>query len=234
MRVTRANSTFTGYSSANGVNWTQISSTTFSMATNCYVGLVVCSYVSTLATDAFDNVSVMGLRPRLPPTGLSATATNTQVSLTWDFSSGATNYNIKRSTSSGVETTVASTTAASYLDTGLVNGTTYYYVVSAVGVGGESPNSSEVSATPGSAIALHDAPVGITNTLGSTSISKSFTVTAGANVLVVVLLDKSSSATGVAPTTLNWNGQPSLSLSRRLIPAPSTVTPRCIISTIRL
>jgi fibronectin type 3 domain-containing protein/regulation of enolase protein 1 (concanavalin A-like superfamily) len=208
VRVTRANNTFTGYSSADGVNWTQISSTTFSMATNYYVGLVVCSYTSTLATDAFDNVSVMGTAPApAAPTGLSVTATNTQVSLTWNLSLGATNYNIKRSTSSGAETTVASTTAASYLDTGLASGTTYYYVVSAVGVGGESPNSSEVSATPGSTITLHDAPVGITNTLGSTSISKSFTVSSGANVLVVVLLDKSSSSTGVAPSTLSWNGQ---------------------------
>jgi len=45
--------------------------------------------------------------------------------------------------------------------------------------------------------------------LGSTSLSKSFTVTAGAGVLVVVLLDKGTSSTpsGVAPSTLNWNGQ---------------------------
>ncbi len=43
---------------------------------------------------------------------------------------------------------MASPTIASDSDTGLTNGTTYYYVVSAVNAGGESGNSSQVSATP--------------------------------------------------------------------------------------
>ena len=86
--------------------------------------------------------------PLQPPTGLTAIpGTNATVQLSWNASVGATNYNIKRSTSSGTETTVASTNATSYLDTGLVNGRTYYYVVSAVGVANESTNSSEASAT---------------------------------------------------------------------------------------
>jgi hypothetical protein len=59
------------------------------------------------------------------------------------------------------------------------------------------------------AIALKDAPVGITNSpLTSTSVSQSFTVTTtgNSNVLVVIMLDKSTSSTGVSPTTLTWNG----------------------------
>jgi fibronectin type 3 domain-containing protein len=84
-----------------------------------------------------------------PPLGLTATPGNAQVALSWSASSGATSYNVKRATvSGGPYTTVASTGATSFTDTGLTNGTTYYYVVSAVNASGESGNSSQASATP--------------------------------------------------------------------------------------
>jgi len=83
------------------------------------------------------------------PTGLAATAGNQQVSLTWGASSGAAGYNVKRGTASGGPyTQAANPTGASYMDSGLTNGTTYYYVVSAVNTAGESANSSQASATP--------------------------------------------------------------------------------------
>jgi fibronectin type 3 domain-containing protein len=91
--------------------------------------------------------------PPAAPTGLAATARNAQVGLSWNASSGATSYNVKRSTTSGGPyTTVASPTATNYTDTGLTNGTTYYYVASAVNSAGESANSTEVSATPSAAV----------------------------------------------------------------------------------
>jgi len=84
-----------------------------------------------------------------PPTGLGATPGNTQVALSWNASSGATSYNVKRATvSGGPYTTVNSTGVTSFTDTGLSNGTTYYYVVTAVNASGESGPSSQVSATP--------------------------------------------------------------------------------------
>lgn len=88
--------------------------------------------------------------PPATPTGLAATAGNAQVSLSWNAASGATTYNVKRSTTAGgPHATIASgVTAANYTDTGLANGTTYYYVVSSVNSAGESANSSEASATP--------------------------------------------------------------------------------------
>jgi len=86
--------------------------------------------------------------PPLPPAGPTVAAGYGQVFLTWTASAGATNYNIKRSTSSGSETTIASTTGTSYTDVTLLDGTTYYYVISALNTGGEGPNSAEVSATP--------------------------------------------------------------------------------------
>lgn len=98
-------------------------------------------------------VTGTGLIPPPPspppaPTILTVTTNYGQVTLTWSAVAGATNYNVKRSTSSGSETTIASTTATSYTDTNVMNGTTYYYVVSASNAGGEGPNSAEVSASP--------------------------------------------------------------------------------------
>jgi hypothetical protein len=68
--------------------------------------------------------------------------------LTWTTSAGATSYNVKRSTSTGTETTIANTASTSYTDTNVLNGTTYYYVISALNGGGEGTNSLEVSYTP--------------------------------------------------------------------------------------
>jgi hypothetical protein len=86
------------------------------------------------------------------PTGLTATPGNTQVSLSWSASSGATSYNVERGTTSGGPyTTVNSPTTTSYVDTGLTNGTTYYYVVTAVNSVGQSAPSGQVSAVPAGA-----------------------------------------------------------------------------------
>ncbi len=83
------------------------------------------------------------------PVGLVATAGNAQVSLTWTATSGATSYHVKRATvSGGPYTQIAAPAAAAYTDGGLTNGTTYYYVVTALNSAGESVNSAQASATP--------------------------------------------------------------------------------------
>lgn len=95
--------------------------------------------------------------PQIPPTptGLVATGGNAQVSLTWNASSGATSYNVKRGTATGGPyTTIHSPTTNSYTDTTVTNGTPYFYVVSAVNSGGESANSSEATATPSASTAI--------------------------------------------------------------------------------
>ena len=100
------------------------------------------------------HVTGAGLKPVVwppaAPAGLAATAGYGQVNLQWTASSGATNYNIKRSLSSGgpYTNTLAVTAATTFTDTNVIDGTNYYYVVSASNSGGESVNSSEVSATP--------------------------------------------------------------------------------------
>jgi parallel beta-helix repeat protein len=83
------------------------------------------------------------------PTGLMATAGNAQVSLSWTAPAGATSYNVQRSTvSGGPYAQVAAPTVTSWTDTGVTNGTAYFYVVSAVNAAGASANSAQVSATP--------------------------------------------------------------------------------------
>jgi len=92
-----------------------------------------------------------GQQPQPPgvPTGLTATAGNEQVALTWSASSGATSYNVGRATTAGGPyTTISSPNATGYTDSSVTNGTTYYYVVSATNSAGTSANSSQVSAAP--------------------------------------------------------------------------------------
>jgi len=58
VRVTRVGSTFTGYSSTDGLTWTTVGSATITMGTTVYVGLAVTSHLDgTLNTSTFDNAS---------------------------------------------------------------------------------------------------------------------------------------------------------------------------------
>ena len=69
--------------------------------------------------------------------------------MSWNDSSGATNYYIKSSTTSGSGYTVIATNASlAFTSSSLNNGTVYYFVVSAVNAAGEGTNSTQVSARP--------------------------------------------------------------------------------------
>jgi fibronectin type 3 domain-containing protein len=85
------------------------------------------------------------------PTGLTATAGSSQISLSWTASTGAASYNVYEGTSSNGETGTAiatGLTATTYTVIGLANGTTYYFKVVAVNTSGTSGFSNEASATP--------------------------------------------------------------------------------------
>lgn len=85
----------------------------------------------------------------LIPTQLTATPGDSRISLTWNQSPNATSYKIKRaSVSGGPYTSIATNFVAGFTDTGVTNGTLYYYVVSAVNSIGESGNSGEASSIP--------------------------------------------------------------------------------------
>jgi Domain of unknown function (DUF4082) len=86
-----------------------------------------------------------------PAAGLSASPGVSLVNLAWLPSPGAISYTVKRSKVSGkaYKTIATGLTSPAYSDTtGLVNGVTYYYVVTATNPCGQSKNSAEVSATP--------------------------------------------------------------------------------------
>jgi uncharacterized repeat protein (TIGR03803 family) len=92
------------------------------------------------------------------PTGLTAIAGDTQVMLSWNAYPNAASYNVYRGTSSGGEsgTPVATgLSSPSFFDTGLTNGTTYFYKVTAVVSSVETAQSSEVLAEPDTEGALH-------------------------------------------------------------------------------
>ncbi len=115
------------------------------------------------------------------PTGLTATAGNAQVTLNWTASSGATSYNVYRSTTAGGEGTTAiqtGITGTTFTNTGLTNGTTYYYKVAAVNTAGTSSQSSEASAAPTSG--APSAPTGLTAAAGNTQVTLNWTASSGA------------------------------------------------------
>ncbi len=84
------------------------------------------------------------------PTNIRASAGDTQVTVSWDSVAGATSYNIYYGTATGVtkaSTPIVDVTSPNVI-TGLVNGTTYFFVVTAVDGNGESAVSFEASALP--------------------------------------------------------------------------------------
>jgi hypothetical protein len=144
---------------------------------------LACSGVSTASSAESTGAQTTGATTKVPavPTGLTATAGNQQVSLAWNASKGATSYRVKRSTThGGPYSQIAKPTAAAYADSGLTNGTTYYYVVSAVNSAGASANSSEVSATPSPGATAPPAPTGLTAAAGNQQVILNWHASKGA------------------------------------------------------
>jgi fibronectin type 3 domain-containing protein len=149
-------STTSGVTPANGTKISGLTSSSYTQTglTNGTTYYYVVTAVGTGGESAASNQA--SATPVAPapgaPTNLTATAGNAQVVLGWTGVSGAASYNLYYSTTTGVTpangTKVSGLTTAAYTQTGLTNGTTYYYVVTAVGSGGESAASNQASATP--------------------------------------------------------------------------------------
>jgi fibronectin type 3 domain-containing protein len=114
------------------------------------------------------------------PTNLLGMAGNQRVNLSWTAVSGATSYTVLRGTATGgpySTTVISGLTATNYSNTGLTNGTAYYYVVQAVSAGGTSVNSNQASATPNTALA---APTNLVATGQTGQVTLSWTAVSGA------------------------------------------------------
>jgi fibronectin type 3 domain-containing protein len=134
------------------------------------------------------------------PSGLAASPGNNRVALAWNPLLGATSYNVKRATVNGGPYTTLSApgtvTGTSYTDLTALNGTTYYYVISAateISAAAETANSpTEASATPTTPPSV---PTGLRTTPGNAQVGLNWTSSAGAASYNV----KRSTVTGGSP-----------------------------------
>ncbi|MFC4386693.1 pectinesterase family protein [Gracilibacillus marinus] len=107
----------------------------------------------------FDNISIY-TEPVKAPEGLDAIIGNKKVQLLWDVSDGAISYNVKRSEQSGEGyiTIAKDVVETTYIDEELVNGKTYYYVISSNSDRGESQYSEEIAVKPSENPPIPEAP----------------------------------------------------------------------------
>lgn len=142
------------------------------------------------------------------PLDLVAVGKNKMVDLTWSPVTGATGYNVKRSTDTGGPyiSIAPNVTGDSYTDNTVVNGMTYYYVVTAKDGNNESLNSNEASATPQKVTEPDPEPSGeraiLTITL-TTGLDKEYDLSAEELSAFLNWFDARDSGTGPAKYAIN-------------------------------
>ncbi|TET90894.1 MAG: hypothetical protein E3J35_04460 [Methanomassiliicoccales archaeon] len=158
--------------------------------------------------------------PSVPsePRNLQASAGNGYVNVTWDVpvSDGGsiiTNYRVYRGESSGSEDFLIQIgNVLEHNDTGLTNGQTYYYKVSAVNGVGEGSKSNEANATP-SAPANQPPTCTIASPISGAKIAGTYIISGSASdpdgtvQRVEIRIDEGAwlLATGTSNWNYNWN-----------------------------
>lgn len=141
---------FSPASISGGSGVSTLTMNTSTSATPIALSLTIKGSIGTIAHTASTTLLVA----MTPPASLSATPGSGQVSLSWPASVGATSYHVKSAlTAGGPYTGLGCTTSPTFTQTGLTNGTPYYFVASAAyqagpNAGGESADSAESSAIP--------------------------------------------------------------------------------------
>lgn len=130
--------------------------------TNGFVSLLAQDVPNTSDVDLVDaiqgmhsndlTISLMGSISPPPPAApvLSGVGQDLNIDLSWPAVPTASSYNIYRSLVNGGPYTLlaANNLDLDYTDGALINGTTYYYVITAVGLGGDSAYSNQLAAVP--------------------------------------------------------------------------------------
>ena len=116
-------------------------------------GTIAITFTTVVDKSLINGIEIYSGAPATPPapTGLTPNAGNGQVTLNWTAVSGATGYDVYRGTTSGGETLLAAGTNVptnTFTDTTAVNGTQYFYYVTALNGNLQSGKSNEISATP--------------------------------------------------------------------------------------
>jgi hypothetical protein len=119
----------------------------------CKMEIKICDGGSPISCVYEDEDLVLVATPPLAPSNLNAaTASSTQIRLTWTNNAGYNKDGFKIERKTGAESysqiaTVVTVGVTSYFDTGLTPGTTYYYKVVAYNAMGDSTDSNEAGAT---------------------------------------------------------------------------------------
>jgi beta-galactosidase len=152
--LSTTNGALNGYGSTSGP-WTQYTLTYTAAAADAgnYIGIFF-NNNSTSNWSGFDDFSISVASLPYPPTGLTALDQTTSVALNWYPVVTAASYNLKRGIVSGTYNTTVAVSGTNYTDSGVTQGTTYYYAVSGVNNVGEGSNSIPVSVTPSPPISI--------------------------------------------------------------------------------
>ena len=140
--------------------------------------------------------------PPSAPTGVAAVAADGRATVSWSSTANTDSYNIYYSETSGtgVDGTLVEDATTGEIITGLVNDTTYYFVVTALNIYGASAASEEVSATPTAPTAPPPAPENLAAEAGAASVRLTWDYAATA--ISYTAYYSETAGTGVAGTAV--------------------------------
>lgn len=130
--------------------------------------------------------------PPATPSGLSVSAGDGTIGVSWSSVSGASSYNILRGLSAGSLSQIGTSATNSFTDNTVVNGTVYYYAIQSVSAGGTSSSSSSLQGESLSVPSISS--VAINDTAGSGALVVTWSASTGATSYSVKYSTNSGSA----------------------------------------